>query len=366
MSLHRVQFGPATIAVTADDAATSVLAALSRWLPSDPITDDPDVVFHLHARPQSASSPAAAGWWDGKAWSASLQRSGSRLDWTLRPRESAVFRATRVVPDAVIRAAHVHHFGRAEMRAGALLYGHVLPGAQLALLARGATLVHASSLVGPRGGGVLVLGRGGAGKTSASTSLYMRQPDRWRSMSDDLAIVSRDGLLHRSPVPINVFPYNTERFDELAAVVAKDASLADRAHWWFRARILGPSGVARRFAPLRGFMGPTAVPLAAVVELVRDDVASPLIRTLDARAVIDEACRVLDDELARGLRPMRRLYAEGLPALPFMHPDEQRASVASILADAMVGRQITHITLPRRTPPDAVGQLVEAAVGDTA
>lgn len=366
MTTHRIQFGPATIALAADADTASVLTALSRWMPGEEVVAEPDVVFHLLLHPEAAPAPPAVGWWDGKSWFAALRRNAAHLVWNLHPRESALFRATRVVPDAVVRAAHIHHFGRAEMRASALLYGHLLPGAQLALLARGATLVHASSLVGPRGRGVLVLGRGGAGKTSASTSLYMRQPDRWRSMSDDLAIVSADGMLHRSPVPINVFPYNTERFDELAAVVANEASVADRMHWWLRARLLGPSGVARRFAPLADFTGPASVPLAAVVDLVRADVAAPEVSTLDAQSVVAEACRVLDHELARGLRPMRRLSSEGVRNLPFAHPDEQLALVTSMLNGAFSGCTVTHITLPRFTPPDVVGRLVEAAVQDVA
>lgn len=365
MSSLRMRFGPSTIAVSADLPSQSVLAALTRWMPAEDIAATPDIEFRLRAS-ALAESNRDATWWDGKAWSAQLHAEPTHLVWTLTPRETLLFRATRVVPDIAVRMAHIHHFGRREMRAGAALYGHLLPGAQLALLEREATLVHASSLVGPRGRGVLVLGRGGAGKTSASTSLYMRQPNRWRSMSDDLAIVSRDGLLYRSPVPINVFPYNTERFPELSQVVSRESSRADRAHWWLRSRLIGSDGVARRFAPLPEFLGPPTAQLAAIVDLKREDVATATVCTIDADVVIAEACRVLDHELARGFRPMRRLYAEGRRDLPFAHPDDQLAAVASTLASAFNSCQLTHISIPRQTPPDAVGRLVEAAVDGVA
>lgn len=359
-----VRFGPASISLQSDAAAEPVVAALARWLPCERETQDADVALTVHStRLESESGDAAsAQWWDGKAWEASLRRETRGISWTVTPRENSVVAATRFVPDAAIRVAHVHRFGRVEMRASALLYGHILPGAELALLQRGATLVHASSLTGPLGGGVLVLGWGGAGKTSASTSLYLRQPGRWRAMSDDLAIVSRDGLLHRSPVPINVFPYNTELFPELAAYVTKGAGFADRQQWQWRARLLGGSGVARRFAPFAEFVGPPSAPLKAVVELRREDVSTPIVEAADAKQIAAEARRVLAHELARGFRPMNRLYEEGRQGLPFPSPDAQLDAAEAILLAATAHCRVVRITLPRRTPPTQVGALVEQVV----
>jgi hypothetical protein len=363
-----IRFGPATVSVEAATDVESVVAALTRWLPSEAASARPDVAFTVRARRGAAPrDPLAVTWWDGKAWQAELQRRETGLEWMVSPRENGVVGATRFVPDAVIRIAHVHGFGRDEIRASALLYGHLLPAAQLALLRHEATLVHASSLVGPRGGGVLVLGWGGAAKTSASTSLYVRQPERWRSMSDDLAIVSRDGRLHRSPVPVNVFPYNTELFPELAAITAAGAGLVDRAHWRWRARLLGPSGVARRFAPFAEFQGPPTAPLAAVVELQRRDIPAPIVEPADAAAIAAEARRVLAHELARGFGPMQRLHASrDAASLPFAHPDVQLAEAEAHLIAAVARCRIARISLPLRTPPAEVGQLVERVVADVA
>lgn len=369
---YHIKCGPASISLESSDGssadASAILSALRAWMPVESANDAVALRFAvqstLNARSDSNSAAPSASWWDGKAWQATVQRTKQQLEWEVAPRYNAVVSTMRLVPPPLLRFAHVHHFGIAQVRASALLYGHVLPGAQLALLEHDATLAHASSLVGPRGGAVLVLGWGGAGKTSASTSLYMRQPDRWRSMSDDLAIVSSDGTLYRSPVPVNVFPYNTELFPELAAVVSRDASMSDRAQWWLRARILGSAGVARRFAPLEGFQGPASAPLAAVVELRRADVSDAVIEATTVDAIATEARRVLDHELSRGLRPMRAAYAQATAStvLPFPSPDAQLARAESTLRAALSRCQLHRITLPRRTPPDAVGRLVEQVV----
>ncbi len=367
---YRIRFGPVTVAVEADASLQPVLDALRAWLPADTTAGEPAVRMRLHAEPLS-SRPSGArvwiangspAWWDGKAWDAVVSGSaaGKTTQWDLYPHESATIAGTRFVPDAITSMAHAHALGRAGIRASAVLYGHLLPAAQMALLAEGATLVHASSLAGPNETGILVLGWGGAGKTSASTSLYFRQPDRWKYMSDDLAIVSRDGTLFRSPVPMNVFPYNTDRFPQLEAFVHEGAGLADKLHWDLRRRILGRKAVARRFAPIERYLGPDATRLTDVVELERRDIAEPTIEASDAARVATEARRVLAHELARGFNAMRELqrqYPNILP--PYPQPEAALDLAADILRAAMSGVRATRITLPQQTPPDDVGRLVE-------
>mgnify|MGYP000001719935 CR=1 FL=1 len=170
-------FGPATVRLRADEPLLAVQQTLCDWLAPEGdayVSGEPDATVSLMAgrapgRPAGAaewSDATSSGWWDGKAWDGVLQsaeRPGP-AEWALYLHESPVFRAARIVPDAAIRLAHVHGFGRNEMLASAALYGHLLTAAQAALRTHAATLVHASAVASPDGDAVLLLGRGGAGR----------------------------------------------------------------------------------------------------------------------------------------------------------------------------------------------------------
>lgn len=371
-----IDFGPIRVEVGADQRLEPVMAELRSWLPAQPPTDRADVRIFLHARPIERRprgetewlEKEACAWWDGKAWDAVVHegRSGAAIEWALHPHQGALVAATKVVPDALTRSAHAHRFGRAGILANAVLYRHLLPAAEMALLNRGATLVHASALVKPSGRGVLILGWGGAGKTSASTSLYLRKGSGWRYMSDDLAIVGSDGTLFRSPVPLNVFPYNTDLLPALDAFVRGQAGVADRLHWTLRRRILGRNRVARRFAPLAAYLGPARATLDDVIELERSDVAVSASRPSDADSIAGQARRVLEHELSRGFSPLRRLCQRhpGL-SLPFPAPNEALDMAAGVLRAAFARCHASHLVLPLRTPPNDVGRLVaEIAASD--
>jgi hypothetical protein len=370
-----LRFGPATVEVQAEQCFADVLEALSDWLeyaPDDEVAA-PDVSVVLSqgraagrvGRARAWSTAQGSGWWDGKAWDAVLLREGAGgvLRWVLSLHESRALWATRVVPNAVIGWAHAHRFGRAQMLANAALYGHLLPAAQEALRLHNSTLVHASAVTGPSGDAVLILGRGGAGKTSASTQLYIRQPERWRYMSDDLAVLSADGILYRSPVPLNIFPYNTERFPELWDLLAAEMSPWDRLQWSLRRRILGAAATARRRPPFSSYLGPPTARIRQVVELERADILSPVAEAGDVRRVVREARNVLAHELARGflgVASVRALAKQGVVPLP--DPTTALDDAERVMERAFGLARLHRIQLPRFASPDAVGEIVERTI----
>lgn len=366
-----VRFGPVVMRVDGEDPFRSVLDALQSWLTTDEGAglSVPDVHITLRAASATRSSATAwrsdatLGWWDGKAWDATLTSGASgSLHWELALHEGALVRAVRWSPNWAVRLAHVHYFGYDEILASAVLYGHLLAAAQIALGARGATLVHASSLARPNGESVLILGWGGSGKTSASSQLYMRQPTRWRYMSDDLAIVARDGSVHRSPVPMNVFPYNTGLFPELEGLILDDLDVLSRWQWKARASWLGSSHVARRRAPFTRFLGPDRGILRDVIALERAEVADAVVSASGASQLASEARVVLAHELRRGFAGIdAALNLPGVGA-PVAAPASILQAAEETLAAAFDGVRTQRIVLPTAAPPNSVGRVVAAAL----
>lgn len=374
-SVITLRFGPATVQVRVDEAYSCVLNSLAKWFEhsSNEEVETPDVSVvlspgrapHRQARTRVCSSAHGDGWWDGKAWDAIPSRNEAlgTLEWRLFLHESPVLLATRLVPDAVIRWAHAHRFGRSEMLASAALYGHLLPAAQEALRGYNATLVHASAVTSARGDAVLMLGRGGAGKTSASTQLYIRKSDRWRYMSDDLAVVSADGTLYRSPVPLNIFPYNTERFPELWGLLAADMSRSDRLQWQVRRALLGASATARRRSPFRQYIGPPIARIRQVVELDRADIPSPTVEEADPLRVAEEARNVLAHELRRGFDGISRMRtAAGPESPPLTDPLAALDDAERVMRQAFGSARLHRICLSRMARPDAVSAIVERTI----
>jgi len=71
----------------------------------------------------------------------------------------------------------------------------------------------------------------------------------WKFLSDDMSILSRDGVLYLNSAPIAVYPYNLKGLPHLHRRISELQSLGGRIHWHLWNRILGESRVGRRIFP---------------------------------------------------------------------------------------------------------------------
>lgn len=368
----KIRFGPATVELSAEEPYTKISAILGNWLGCSSADQSarPDVHLKISGHPdrqhlseeRAWTSSEGGGWWDGKAWDAipGVNATTGQPEWRLHLHESPTIKATRFMPGFLTRWAHIHWFNRHEILANAALYGQLLPAAQEALRHHDATLVHASAVAGPDGEAILLLGRGGAGKTSASTQLYIRKPDKWKYMSDDLAILAADGTLYRSPIPLNVFPYNTERFSELWTLLADSMTPFEALQWRIRHALLGASGVARRRAPFSENLGPDTAHVSQVVELYRASISEPVSDIADAESMAREARDVLAHELRRGFEGMAQLRKTNTNN-PESNPDPGKIldSAESVMRRVFSSASVHRIGFPKLAPPDEVCRTVE-------
>ncbi len=134
---------------------------------------------------------------------------------------------------------------------------------------RGLYAVHAGAVTGPTGA-LLVAGRSGQGKSSLVLGL-VRQG--YALLSDELALLDRDGQVHPYPRAVHVRPGTVELIPELSPLRTRPMRDLGGGREWS----VGPDEIARL---LGGQLG-TSAPLAGVVLLDGTPRASdlPRIRT---------------------------------------------------------------------------------------
>lgn len=353
-------FGPLSVEVSFPPALERLAEFLRIWFAAGHIPHEADADLRFELLPHGAPSlePSATEW-DGRAWEAARVQRDERSTpsmWRLRLRDGPLLRTVGRLPDPVFRFLHVHRFDPDGVRASTFLYRHLIPAVQSALLAKNATLVHASSLVGPDRSGMMVSGEGGAGKTSGSAALYLGSPERWRFMSDDLAVLDAQGEVHFSPLPLNVFPYSTRTFPPLHERVVQPMTISDRLQWRIRGFIMGAKGVARRVAPWGTSGVPKTVPLTVFVHLDRSDVTDPVVASGDPESAARTCGRILRHELRTSLS----LYAEERRGASQTGAIEALARGGeAVIERALLGVPVVNARIPQAMSVPALGRFLE-------
>lgn len=157
----------------------------------------------------------------------------------------------------------------ADPAAGAIALLEAIVGTIVAGLHRGGLFaVHAGAVAGPSGA-ILIAGRSGQGKSTLVLGLVRRG---YELLSDELALLDRDGLVHPYPRAVHVRPGTVDLIPELAALEARPRHQLGGGSEWS----VAPGEVARMLGSRLG----TAAPLAGVVLLdgTPDATGSPRIR----------------------------------------------------------------------------------------
>jgi hypothetical protein len=123
------------------------------------------------------------------------------------------------------------------------IYEVLDPVVWCALLAEEATFVHAGAVASPDGDGLVLMGSGGVGKTTAVLDLVSKHG--WKYIGDDLVILSKSRV-YRYPKHLQIYAYNTEYVPGVEGRILEGRSRLDRLAWHGRRRILGVSQVRRR------------------------------------------------------------------------------------------------------------------------
>lgn len=149
----------------------------------------------------------------------------------------------RFIPPWLAKVRDRAYLSPTENTAKSFLYGLFDFTTQLSGLPLGQSWLHAGAVADDRRC-VGLLGAGGVGKTSTMLQLTLR--DGFRYLSDDLALLTDDGVIHRSPKRMQVYGYNLVGDSELRDRLLHGRSPIDRMAWAIRHRMLGPSAVRRR------------------------------------------------------------------------------------------------------------------------
>lgn len=229
-----------------------------------------------------------------------------------------------------------------------LVYDVFEPIWQARMLKTGASFLHAGS-VSVNGHGVALTGWGGAGKTSA-TSTLIRQSDEINFLSDDLAIITSQGELYPYYKSSVIYPYNTE--GQIISESEFLSGFSDRLQWKIHKWRGGKKGVRRRIPPKTLFgeqLGsPSPVELDKVVYLSREKRD-----TLDHESVTSEelarrSTAVILDELDWLIEYSSTVRAAGSMSID---PCEIIQKTKSIYQESFDEAETVLLRIPMNTPP---------------
>ncbi len=256
-----------------------------------------------------------------------------------------------------LRFFHRFYFNR-EWRSLGFLYALYQYALHSSLLEEGCSLVHASC-VERSGRAVLFPAWGGVGKTSL---VYQLVTDGgWRFLSDDMAILARDGSVFLNPAPLAVYPYNLEGMPEIYRKIMARESLLGRLQWHLRHRLRGPDRVGRRISPQDLFgaerVGSTGA-LDRVVYLVRSSGSRFRLQPVSAPELAARATSVLLAEIRQFRHELQAWNSvPGCSLFPFVW--EIAEKTLAVLTAAFEDRELAVLTIPSSAPPPAVRRYLE-------
>lgn len=268
---------------------------------------------------------------------------------------------TRALLDPLLIAATRDATGVHAVLAKHLVDELLDPLAWLLLLRRGATMVHAGSVVRGDGGGILLWGAGGVGKSTTVLELVTRHGCRF--LADDRAVLT-DGRILAHPKRLRLQGQHTALVPGGQQAVL--AGRADVATWRLRRSLLGARRVGRRVDPLRLF-GPERVagsaPLAAAVVLTAGTgpASAPKVAAVSTEEMTRRGASMVCNQFWDFLRFVGLLTAgqpAAGPSLAEVH-EQTSAAIRSNLGDV----PLYVVTIPPGASPEQVSEAVLRAVG---
>lgn len=164
------------------------------------------------------------------------------------------------------------------------------------MISNDTSLLHAAS-ISIDGQGVILTGQGGTGKTSTTINLLNETPNS-TFLSDDLAIVTKDGDVHPYNKSCVVYAYNTGDTISQSQLVN---GLIDQMHWKFHYWNGGKKGVRRRVSAEKLFnkkvQNSESYPIETVVYLSREKREDIAHEQIEATEVAQRSTAVILNEL---------------------------------------------------------------------
>lgn len=254
------------------------------------------------------------------------------------------------------RIKHWNYFDDSQEAAKNFIYRIFDWVTQLALLARGQSYFHASSME-RNGRGLAVIGWGGVGKTTAALKLILE--DGWKYLSDDLGVIDRNGKLYRSPKRMQIYAYNTEGQPAIARRLLAGRGPIDLANWHCRKAAFGGKRVRRRIGA-SALLGETAMgceaELADIIFLERRERGTMVAEPLEPASAAERMAPIVMSELDPYTDIMRQIRANGSNLLP--HEEQVESDTRAVLEAAFSERRCHLLGVPENCDPDTLSSRI--------
>lgn len=233
---------------------------------------------------------------------------------------------------------------------------------QLRQIGLGQSYIHASAMT-KDGRTLVVMGKGGVGKTSSMLKLSITQG--WRYLSDDLAVIDDGGRVYRSPKRLQIYAYNTQGEPEIERCLLHGRSLLDRTQWRLRRRVFGPKLVRRRVAADR-LLGASGVGTSGTVtDLVflerSGDTPDSVAQAMTVQDAADRMADIVMDEIEPYSEVSAAACRLGLSPGPLRlpRPAELRGATRDVLLRALAHTRPVLLTVGAHASPSLLQSALE-------
>jgi hypothetical protein len=208
-------------------------------------------------------------------------------------------------------------------------------------------VLHGSAVQKPDGGGLLVTGTGGVGKTSLMLDLVRERGCRF--ISDDMSLLDSEGNLWANRSFPKIYAYNVVGDTALLTTLMKGRSVADRLQWGLKQRS-GRSKVRRRVDPEDLFAGNVAdtAALDTVYLICRRAVKKVEVHEISANDAIDVELALLQAEYPVIFNQLHwhRFNLKTLGQAPGLDSTQVLSNLRTVLSSAFESRRTVVLNVP--------------------
>ncbi len=283
--------------------------------------------------------------------------------WRRRPTHVDVEMVIHEPVRALVRQLRNAEFHRPRDDAGKHLHELMLVGTAQMFFPDRLLFVHGSALAAPDGGGVVVGGTGGVGKTSLS--LELARGSGYRFLADDMVGVDAHGVVHLNASWPKIYAYNVAGDPELERRLLDGRSALDRLHWI--ARRGTPARVRRAIDP-RALYGPVAesAPLRRVYLVFRTGDPDLRVDAIGPDGAAALSARILDAEHAElGRHATWTSVNRTIASRPPLTPSWGAAAWSTLLAPRFASARAFVVRVPVGMPnPEYRAAMARVVTGD--
>lgn len=266
----------------------------------------------------------------------------------------------KLIPDALYKFKDWNFLSPGEVLAKNFMYDIFDYLAQIINLKTDQSFIHASAFT-KDGRTVLIPAWGGIGKTTSMLKLVNEQG--WKFLSDDLALISKDNKIYRTPKKLQIYAYNLENQEEIKKIFFNKRDSLDKLSWKWHLIRKGKKGVRRRISAEELFgaekIGDSA-DITDVIYIERADVKDFTVEKMEISKLAKRAASTIFKEIEPFSLIASAVHSYGGNHLPNI--DEVLLKTQQNIFNSLKGIDALHVKIPINANPDSLCEFLNKII----